>query len=971
MAVLLKRHLSAENGLRVASVSALTGNVLVFFNPESDPQTIARQIAAVVLRADRIDTRSALLPDGPTDGGLYGEQRPHVCAREADASSWHARLSEDVAAMLSTHLANGLEPADAVRRLARDGPNRLPDPVERSGWDIFFGQLCSLPVYLLGIAAGISLLTGGVLDAVVIAGVVAANAAIGYSVESRAERAIRSLKTMVQPVADVLRGGRQMRIAAEQVVVGDLIVLKPGTYVPADCRITRASHLSIDESMLTGESMPTAKTDTVIQEILRPLPDRVNMAYMGTVVTGGEGMAVAIAIGGATQIGRLQGLLNTTQVPTTPIERQLARMGDQLVMMCGVICFFVFIIGLWRGFGLVRMLRSAISLAAAAVPEGLPAAATVNFALGVSGMRRHKVLVRQLQAVETLGAIQTLCLDKTGTITRNRMTVSCVYVGRDRIVRNNGRLFRDGAGFDLLALPEGRRLLEVCALCNETRIDGKDGNGAYRLRGSATENALVRLAEEAGLDVHALRCDHPCLQINHRSENRLFMSTVHSWDQGRLLLMKGSPSDVLALCDAFMVAGQVMPLTPDDRRMMERENEAMTGRSLRVLATAFAPLPGPTPAQPAGLVWLGLVGMADPVRPGVGDLIGQFHQAGIDTVMITGDQSNTAFAVAREINIAGSQPLRILDSTDLTALDDEAISALADRAHVYARVSPSHKLRIVQALQTAGKTVAMTGDGINDGPALKAADIGIAMGRCGTDVAREVADVVLQEDNLEVLITAVRDGRAIYSNIRKTVHFFLSTNMTEIMVMFAAMALGLGFPLNVMQLLWINLISDIFPGLALAMEPSEPDIMRRPPRDPDEALFCSGDFKRMAAESTAICGGALAAYAVGLARYGLGSIDAGAMAFQSLTVGQLLHALNCRHERRQNKADHDRKPNYWLWAAVGCSLALQGLTMVAAPLRRLLGIGPLRLADTAVIAGSVLVPYLINDITKAPRVEPL
>jgi Ca2+-transporting ATPase len=509
------------------------------------------------------------------------------------------------------------------------------------------------------------------------------------------------------------------------------------------------------------------------------------------------------------------------------------------------------------------------------------------------------------------------------------------------------------------------KLMLVCALCNETRITGRDENADPELSGSPTEGALLRLALRSGFDVQQLRKAHPMVGINRRSERRLYMSTRHQRpDGGRFVAVKGSPPEVLSLCDRQFKAGEIVALTDDDRRAVEIRNEAMADDALRVLGFACADLPvGAKKEDENGLVWLGLVGMSDPIRDGVADLIREFHRAGIETVMITGDQSTTAYAVARQLDLSRGGSLDILDSTELQQVDDQTMTALAKRVKVYSRVSPADKLKIVQALQSAGRTVAMTGDGINDGPALKAADIGIAMGGSGTDVAREVADIVLEEDNLETLITAVQDGRSTYRNIRKSVHFFLSTNISEIVVMFAALSAGFGSPLNVMQLLWINIISDIFPGIALSMEEPEPDVLADPPRPPDAPLFTAKDYRRMVQESLMISGGAMGAYIYGISRYG-GGAKAGTMAFQSLTFAQLLHALSCRSETHRLFGKIRLPSNNYLNLAVGGSLIMQLLTIFVPPLRSILGLSPLSFADISIAGGSAFVSLMLNEASK-------
>jgi Ca2+-transporting ATPase len=974
----LESRIASESGVEGVRASHLTGNLLVRFAEPLSISTLQRRIEALIcteaitLDEARPEPKAPVPPPkdlssepvSPEAGFKEAIQakirRANTLRKVDDGPAWHTMAVSRICKRFDTDPENGLEPAQVRDRQSRLAPNQLPAAKARGTAEILWGQVNSLPVWLLTAAAGVSVLTGGLLDAAVVLGVVAANAWIGYLTESKAEKTIRSLKQFIDPRVRVIRGGEAIDIPAREVTVGDLVSLKPGTYVPADCRVIQAQHLSIDESMLTGESMPVVKTGDTLRNRNTPLADRTNMAYMGTLVTGGQGLGLVVAIGADTEIGRLQRLLEATETPETPIERQLRVMGDQLVVTFGVVCGAVFLVGLLRGYGFLVMLRTAISLAASAVPEGLPAAATINFALGIRRMREHRVLIRRLQAVETLGAVEVVCLDKTGTLTENRMVVSRIHTGMERIDLEVGSP-ESGRSLRSRLHPENRRaFLHCCILCNETQINGGDG-GQPRFQGTATETALVRMAEWAGEDVIGVRRDFPMLEVHHRSENRLFMDTRHpSPGGGMLVYVKGSPMEVLSLCSAALIGGETVPLSDRMRDAIELENDDLAGHALRVLGLAFARFEDTPPDEVNGrLVWIGLVGMADPIRRGVEELIPVFHEAGIDTVMITGDQSPTAFAIADRLGISGARPLEILDSAELTAIEPDVLEAVAKHVFVYSRVSPAHKLRIVQAIQAGGKTVAMTGDGVNDGPALKAADLGIAMGRTGTDIAREVADVVLQEDNLDTLILAVKDGRGIYQNIRKSVRFFLATNFSEIMVMSAGISLGIGSPLNVMQLLWINIISDIFPGLSLSMEAPEPGVMGQPPRRAGAPLFSRDDYKSMLLSAAAISGASLGAYGFGLARYGPGG-KAATLAFQSLTVGQLLHAYNCRREFGAGKEGPQLAPNPYLNAAIWGSLAMQGLTLFFPPLRRLLGLAPLTALDLGVAAGAALLPMALN-----------
>jgi Ca2+-transporting ATPase len=646
------------------------------------------------------------------------------------------------------------------------------------------------------------------------------------------------------------------------------------------------------------------------------------------------------------------------------MEMRLNKVGNQLVWACGAVCGVVFLMGLVRRTALPAIFRTTISLAVAAVPEGLPTVATTTLALGIRKLNAQNVIVRDMEAVETLGEVQTICFDKTGTVTENRMSVVKIFSGNRTMRLKPEGLFLGARKISVRNSPELVQLAKVCILCGE--VSGKEVEN-----GSSTEKALLDFALRSDLSPTEVGEQYPRIRTKFRTEDRHFMATLHTGVNGkRFLAVKGNPVEVLAMCDAQLVGGQRLPVSEPDIARIELENERMAGDALRVLGFACRWTDETeVPEQLSGLTWLGLVGMADPLRSGMRELVARFQGAGIETIMLTGDQSPTAYAIGKALGLSREAPLEILDSTSLTDIAPEALKGLSQRVHVFARVSPAHKLQIVRALQNAGKVVAMTGDGINDGPALKAADIGIAMGRSGTDVAREVADVVLQDDNLETMILAVGHGRTIYDNIRKSLHFILSTNFSEIMVMFTAGALGIGYPLGAMQLLWINLISDVFPGLALAMEAPEPGILDRPPRDRQESIIKGSDFKRMGLESATISLAALGAYGVGLARYGIGP-RASTLAFQSLTIAQLLHAISCRSEEVSIYDDEKLPPNRFLTIALAGSLGLQLLTFAVPWLRNLLGISPIGLLDGAVIGLSSILPLLVNEATKGFKFGP-
>jgi Ca2+-transporting ATPase len=980
---LLTFRLAQIKEITLVQASALTGNVLVCYNSGNTSDSIATLLKGVVAECrTQLSAGNGLgLPAPPApapEADSYSYLQPlkglFSFSEDQPRETWHRLEAEAALEKWQTSPERGLSRQTVQKNRERFGPNRLPEAEPRSGLSIFLEQFNSLPVYLLGAAAGLSVFTGGLVDAVLIAGVVVGNALIGYKTEVEAEKTIRSLQTMVRPTALVVREGELQELATTEITLGDLCVLRPGSYVPADGRLVEASHLSLDESVLTGESLPVVKSSKALGVDNIPLADRLNMVFMGTLVTGGEGLMVVVATGSFTEIGQIQTLAGEAEAPDTPLQRQLDHLGNRLVWLCLGICGAAFGVGVFWGIGWLQMLRTAVCLAAAAVPEGLPAAATTTLALGIRDMRRHHVLIRHLHAVETLGAVQTLCLDKTGTITKNDMAVQEIYTGMQSLKVAAGRFYGPDGPVAWAENGELAQLLTVSVLCNETEMHREGGE--LVLSGSPTESTLIRLALQLGLDVAGLRRQYPLVHINYRSENRPFMGSLHeNGERGPFLAVKGSPLEVLGLCTWHIRRGEQVPLSEEDRWHIEAANEEMAGKAYRVLGLALATGEEVRSlTEPRDLVWLGLIGMADPIREGVAQAIQALHRAGIRTVMITGDQSPTAYAIGQELQLSREEPLEILDATHLGDMDTQALKALAQRAQVFARVSPAHKLKIVQALQESGQVVAMTGDGINDGPALKAADVGIAMGRTGTDIAREVADVVLEKDDLDTLIIAVRDGRTTYINIRKSVHFFLSTNLSEIMLTGVALLVGLGSPLTAMQLLWINLISDIFPGLALSLEAPEPEVLQQPPRDPQAPIFDGADFKRMTFESGVLTAGALTAYGYGFLRYGLG-LQTSTLAFHSLTTGQLLHAISCRSERHSLFSGGDLPPNRYLNLALGGSLLAQVATMFLPGVRGILGLAPVGLLDGLVIAGSALVPLLVNESTKTlalpgPEMEP-
>lgn len=948
----IEERLRQNDVVQSVQANPITGNLVIAFDPNQSNAEILRLIEAHLAHPEIPKPTLAQRcqdPAPPLWQRLFrrAQQRAPTGNYSIPPSApWHTLAQEDVLAALDA-CEHGLREHDASLRLARYGPNELLSAAPRSALQIILEQLISPPTILLGVSAAVSLATGGILDALVILAVVGINTTIGYFTEASTETILKGLESFTPLHAEVIRDGEVRSLPIAQVVVGDLLRLTPGSYVAADARLLVADNLTVDESALTGESLPVKKDAQALCPPLTPLAERRNLVYRGTVVTGGSGLAVVVATGGHTEIGLIQSLVEGTETLKTPMQRQLERLGLKLSLVSGAICTAVFAIGLIRGLGFVPMLKSAISLAVAAVPEGLPTIATTTLALGVRRMRARQALVRHLPAIENLGAVQVICFDKTGTLTLNQMEVTRIQTVND--------LFHIRPGQIPNLSPEGKKLLEIVTLCNEVTIDGQ------QMDGSPTEKALLKCAQAAGIDSAELRARYPLVNTVQRAEDRPLMLTHHRDGEKLLVAVKGNPKAVLELCTYCLRGGRLEPLTAAIRYGILATNEALAGDALRVLGVAYGECTELLDRS-ADLIWLGLIGMEDAIRPGVAELIQSFHRAGIETVMITGDQSATAVAVARQLNLSGNKPLEVIDSTRLDKVEPELLRRLVKDVTVFARVSPAHKLKIVRALQENGKVVAMIGDGINDAPALRASDVGVAMGQRGTDVARSVADVVLADDNLKTLYAAIEQGRTIYVNTQKSLRFLLSTNMSEIQLMLAGVILGGGEMLSPMQLLWINLLTDIFPGLALSLEPPEENIMAKPPRDPDLPILDQRKGTQLARESLSLSLGALGVYGYGRLRYGPGLQTEG-LVFQTLTLAQLLHALSCRSETLLVTSSKQAR-NPYLLGALGVSLAVQIAALLLPGLRQLLGLSLPNWADVLAIGSGAVVPLVVNEACK-------
>ena len=827
------------------------------------------------------------------------------------------------------HLATspeGLTTSEARRRLVRYGPNQLAEAPPPSLWTKLWDQFNNFVVWLLIVAAVVSAALGDWVEAAAIMAIVILNAVLGLVQESRAEQALAKLRQMAAPEAHVIRDGRRQVVPAREVVPGDIVLLEAGNYVPADVRLLESVNLRIDESALTGESSPVTKDATIVIRDNVPVGDQKNMAFMGTVVSYGRGRGVVVSTGMRTQLGMIAQMLHAVEIEPTPLQKRLDELGRTLGWGALAVCGLVFVVGWARGFNPLDMFLIAVSLAIAAVPEGLPAVVTISLALGMREMVKRHALIRRLASVETLGSTTVICSDKTGTLTQNEMTATRLWV--------DGRTFEiTGQGY----APEGEFLLEdkpvepwkypalttalwIAALNNDALLEtsgASDMRQTFRVVGDPTEGALVVAAAKAGAFKEALEEDYPRVQEIPFDSARKRMVTIHAIREphpddaspfttekvsGYAVTVKGAPDVVLGLCSRYQRLDDVSePLTPTMREAIMRANDELTGQALRVLAVAYKVIPdlpeNPDPdAIESDLIFVGLFGMIDPPRPEVIPALAKAQHAGIRTVMITGDYPNTARAIAERIGLLRPGH-KVLTGAQLDALPAEAWPQAVEEADVFARVSPEHKLRLVEALQADGEVVAMTGDGVNDAPAIKKADIGIAMGITGTDVAKETADMVLTDDNYASIVAAIEQGRVIYSNIRKFVYYLLSCNLAEIAVIFLATLAGLPSPLTAIQLLWLNLITDGAPALALGVEKGDPDIMDRPPRPPDEPIINRSMWLGITVQTIAITGVTLGAYAIGLHVHPNQPEFAETMAFATLSFSELLRAFTARSER--------------------------------------------------------------------------
>ncbi len=927
---------------------------------------------------------------------------------------WH-ESSDELAQSLKTHAGNGLSAAEAEARLAQYGPNQLREKRGRSPLTIFLDQFRNFMVWVLVGAAVVSGFMGEWVDTLAIVAIVVLNAVLGFVQEFRAEKSLAALKKLSSPQCKVIRDGNRTIVPSEHLVPGDLVELEAGDHVPADSRLVWiTSNFGSQEASLTGESTPVLKTVAALDSQEVPLADRVNMVYMGTSIVSGRGRAVVVQTGMTTELGKIAGMIQEIEQDDTPLQRKLEEFGKWLVYLCGVLVVLVFILGIWRGAQaeghmsrrlFVDMFMTSISLAVAAIPEGLPAVVTIALALGVQRMVKRNALVRKLPSVETLGCATVICSDKTGTLTRNEMTVQAVYA--------EGRIFQvTGIGYG----PQGQflldsktikpgdhpRLMEVlrCSvLCNGAQLSQADG--VYKVLGDPTEGALLTAAAKADLYKDDLEKASPFIEEIPFDSDRKMMTVIRQHEGRTTAFVKGAPDILLSHCTLIDGPGGRRPLSEQDRAAILKANNDLADQAMRVLAVADREIEGRPERYEAqhiekDLVFLGLAAMIDPPREEVKRAMAQCQNAGIRTVMITGDHKKTAVAIAKQLGFFREDSLA-LTGEELDGWSDAKLAEQIERVPVYARVSPEHKLRIVRAWRKKGHVVAMTGDGVNDAPAVKEADIGVAMGITGTDVTKEVSDMVVTDDNFASIVAAVEEGRGIYDNIQKFVHYLLSCNAGEILVMFLSSIIGMPVPLLPIQILWVNLVTDGLPALALGVDPIDKDIMRRKPRNVTERVITADRVRLVLGQGLVISLCSLAAFSfiyylenrtgvgevlaavVGLDFARLGEIftvpeamreellgKARTVAFIVLAFCQDFHSYNCRSQTR-SLFSLGVFSNKKLIGATMVSMTLNGLAIYCPFFQKFLKTQPLTAIELMIVIGFASMPLWVMELVKLRR----
>lgn len=887
---------------------------------------------------------------------------------------WYQQSPEEVAQSLDTSLTTGLSSGSAQSKLETFGPNELKEQEGKSFLQKLIAQFSDFLILILIAAALISVFVGEAKDAIVIMSIVIINALLGLYQEGKAEKALEALKKMASPTAKVLRDGNPQEISSSQLVPGDLVILETGDIIPADLRLVESSNLKVEEASLTGESVPVEKRaqETYSEEV--SLGDRHNMAYMSTIITYGRGRGIVVETAEGTEIGKIAAMIQTFEEEPTPLQRKLNQLGKVLGMTTIAVCVAVFGIGLLQGREILEMFMISISLAVAAIPEGLPAIVTIVLAIGMNKMVERNAIVKKLLAVETLGATSVICTDKTGTLTQNEMTVVKVLAD-NKLIEVEGTGYEPVGDFKLegstITTKESsglKLLLTIAALANDAKLD--NSSGMYRIIGDPTEGALITLAGKAGIDSAELNHMYKRIEEIPFDSERKMMTTFHDMpnDEGVSSFTKGAPDIIIDRCNRIILDGKVSEFTPELKSEVLRVNSELSRAALRVLAFAFKEYPSlPTDPSPdeneSDMIFVGLTCMIDPPRPEARDAIALCKKAGVNAIMITGDYKETAFAIAKDLGMADTEDQAIMGEK-IDGMSDEELKEVVKNTKVFARVSPEHKVRIVSALRANGDIAAMTGDGVNDALAIKKADIGVSMGITGTDVAKNTADMILTDDNFASIVAAVEEGRIIFSNIKKFVYFLLSCNIGEILLVFTSILMNLPVPLLPIQLLWLNLVTDSFPALALGVEKGEPDIMNQPPRNPDEAILDRRMLVGVTFQAIAVAAASLSAYLLALRMYGLENIEeARTITFATLIVAELLRAYSSRSQKFTLVKIGIFSNKSMVYATLGAFLLL--LAVIYIPfMNGIFYTFPLSFVDWEIVLSFAFIPLVVGELTK-------
>jgi Ca2+-transporting ATPase len=878
--------------------------------------------------------------------------------------------TDDVIALLDSDPANGLAQDFARNRLLDVGRNEIKEAHHQSAILMFMGQFKGAMSIILFAAAIISALTGDIKDTIVIAAVIILNAVMGFVQEYRAEKAISALKKLSEPVAKVIRDGILVEIPSHELVPGDIVRLQAGDVVSSDGRLLEAVNMTIEEATLTGESVPVEKDASWTGEKTTPIADRNSDVYMGTTVTQGRGTYIVSFTGMNTQLGNIAAMIGQTPAKQTPLQKRMAQLGIYLAIGAVIICIVVFLTGILQGRDVKIILLAAISLAVAAVPESLPAVITISLALGAQRMVKRNALIRKLPAVETLGCVTTICSDKTGTLTQNIMQVDNIYTA-DGLMERVGDSYTGAEVKTVEKTATFDRLLEVLSLCNDTELRILE-NQQVETFGDPTETSLIHASIIAGMDVAGKKTSLPRISEIPFDSARKCMTTIHKDSKDNIMAFtKGALDVILRRCVSEMVNGEVISLTPPRVNEIFNLSEQFAAKGARVMAGAFRPLQA-VPEDISSdtveneLVFTGFVAISDPERPEAAEAIEKCRLGGINVVMITGDHKLTARAIGSELGIIDSDAAVCVGS-ELDHMDDAMMNDAVTHCRVFARVSPEHKVRIVTALQSRNEIVAMTGDGVNDAPSLKKADVGVAMGITGTDVSREASDIILTDDNFATIVAAVEEGRTIYDNIRKFVRYTLATNLGEVLTMFIAMVMGMPLPMLAIQILWINLVTDGLPALALGVEPAEGDVMRRPPRPPHESLFARGLLQHIIWVGLLMSIATLVMFQIELDTKG--ELYARTMAFYTIAVFQLFHVMAIRRER-ESAFKTKLSTNWSLTLSVAVTLGLQLVITYVTPIAKIFKNVPISVGDLLLctaIASSVFFAVEIEKYVRHKR----